>query len=111
MAQAQLAVMTVHGSTQTWQPPSGTMYKLNFDTAVFANRAASGVGVVIRNDQGEVMAALSVKGAAMDDSEEATVLACQKALEFAEDIGFLDLISDVDHFLDTAKSSSAGSGL
>lgn len=62
--------------TQSWQPPSGLMYKLNFDAAVFANREASSVGAVICNEKGEVMAALSAKGSAVDDSEEAEVLVC-----------------------------------
>lgn len=52
------------------------MYKLNFDAAVFANREASSVGAVIHNEKGEVMAALSAKGSAVDDNEEAEVLVC-----------------------------------
>ncbi|XP_023906722.1 uncharacterized protein LOC112018431 [Quercus suber] len=68
------------------------MYKLNFNADVFANREASGVGVVIHNMKGEVMVALSTKGSIVGDSEEAKALACRKALEFAMDAGFLDLI-------------------
>ena len=41
--------------------------------------------MVIRNDKGEVMAALSAKGPPVMDSEEAEVLAGRKALEFALD--------------------------
>ena len=29
--------------TQTWQPPKGQVYKLNFDAAIFADLLASGV--------------------------------------------------------------------
>ena len=53
---------------------------------------ASGIGVIIRNDRGQVMAALSSKSHAVVDNEEAEVLACRKALEFAMDAGFLELI-------------------
>ena len=73
------------------------MYKLNFNAAVFANREASGVRAVIRNEKREVMAALSAKGATVVDSEEAEVLACQKALEFAVDASFSNLIIEGDN--------------
>ena len=73
------------------------MYKLNFNAAVFANREASGVGAVIRNEKREVMAALSAKDATVVDSEEAEVLACQKALEFAVDASFSNLIIEGDN--------------
>ena len=75
------------------------MYKLNFNAAVFANREASGVGAMIRNEKREVMAALSAKGATYTvvDSEEAEVLACQKALEFAVDASFSNLIIEGDN--------------
>ena len=73
------------------------MYKINFDVAVFANMATSGIGVVIWNDRGQVMAALSSKGHAMVDSEEAEVVACRKALEFVVDAGFSKLIVEGDN--------------
>ena len=73
------------------------MYKLNFNAAVFANREASGVGAVIRNEKREVMAELSAKDATVVDSEEAEVLACQKALEFAVDASFSNLIIEGDN--------------
>ena len=73
------------------------MYKLNFDATVFANMTALGIGVIIRNNREQVMAALSLKSHAVVDSEEAKVLACRKALEFAMDAGFLELIVEGDN--------------
>ena len=96
-AQTQLAVPETNDHSQVWQPPERTMYKLNFDAAVFANMTASGIGVIIRNNRGQVMAALSSKSHAVVDSEEAEVLACRKALEFAMDAGFLELIVEGDN--------------
>nr|XP_023901788.1 uncharacterized protein LOC112013629 [Quercus suber] len=46
---------------QNWMPPMGQLYKLNFDAAVFSN--GSGIGVVIRNATGDVLAALLARGA------------------------------------------------
>ena len=52
-------------------------------------------------DKGQVMAALSSRGPAITDSEEAGgeeagVLACKKVLEFAVEVGFSDLVIDGD---------------
>ena len=86
-----------NGQTQAWQPSEGSFYKLNFDAVVFVDMTASGIGAVFRNDKGEVMAALSSKGPAEIDSEEAEVLACRKALEFVVEAGFFDLVIEEDN--------------
>ena len=43
------------------------------------------------------MAAMSIKGPPVADSEEAEVLACRKALEFSIDAGVMDLIIEGDN--------------
>ena len=70
---------------------------MNFDGACFNNGADSGYGAVVRNGNGEVMAAISAKGGAVKDSEEVEVLACREALEFAIDAGFLEVILESDN--------------
>ena len=45
--------------TVSWQPPSHGYYKVNIDGAVFSKRKQVGAGVVIRDREGEVIAALS----------------------------------------------------
>ena len=42
------------------------------------------------------MAALAAKGSVVRDSEEVEVLACRKALEFAIDAGFMEIILEGD---------------
>ncbi|KAL0012535.1 hypothetical protein SO802_007643 [Lithocarpus litseifolius] len=71
-------------------------YKLNFDAAIFTDKGRSGVGAVIRNERGEVMATLSAMGPFVQDSEEAEIVACRKALEFAIDACFTDLVIEGD---------------
>ena len=89
-----------HGPVQqTWQPPPETFFKLNFDGACFDEGAASGYGAVIRNEKGDVMAALAVRGGAVHDSEEVEVMACRKALEFAIDAGFTEIVLEGDNAL------------
>ena len=73
------------------------MYKLTFDAAIFTDISTSGVGVIIRNEKGQVMVALSSKGLAVIDSEKVEVLACRQAMEFALDDGFSDLIVEGDN--------------
>ena len=51
------------------------MCKLNFDVAVFTEQLSSGIGAIIRNAQGEVMAGMSAKGPYVRNSEEAEALA------------------------------------
>ena len=96
-AQVQLAIPSRTVAVQTWMPPSEFQYKINFDAAVFADIKASGFGVVIRNDKGEVMAALFAKGPPVMDSKEAEVLAGHKALEFALDLGFSEVVLEGDN--------------
>ena len=45
------------------------------------------------------MAALAAKGSAVRDSEELEVFACRKALEFAIDAGFMEIILEGDNAL------------
>ena len=92
-AQVQLSLPSpTTRNQQRWSPPIRSLFKLNFDAAVFNDINASGVGVVIRNDRGEVMVSFFAKGPRVVDSEEAEVLACRKALELAIDSGFTELV-------------------
>ena len=72
-------------------------YKLNFDVAVFSGLDRSGYGVIIRNDNGEVMAAMTASGPKVSTSDEAEMLACRRAIEFAVDAGFSKLIIEGDN--------------
>nr|XP_023894916.1 uncharacterized protein LOC112006843 [Quercus suber] len=89
---------------QNWKPPSGQLYKLNFDATMF--ETGLGVGAVICNAARDVMAALSARGAAVVNSEEAEALACQKAMEFAIDAGFSELIVEGDNAMVMSVVSS-----
>ncbi|XP_050259107.1 uncharacterized protein LOC126704117 [Quercus robur] len=83
-------------SRDTWQPPSPSIFKLNFDAALFSALNSSGFGAVIRNEKGEAMAAMATKGPEVSSSEEAKFLACRKAIEFAADAGFFELVIEGD---------------
>lgn len=84
-------------SRDTWQPPPPSIFKLNFDAALFSALNSLGFGVVIRNEKGEVMTAMAAKGPEVSSSEEAEFLACRKAIEFAIDAGFSELVIEGDN--------------
>ncbi|KAK9988600.1 hypothetical protein SO802_028839 [Lithocarpus litseifolius] len=59
--------------------------------SVFSDLNCSGVGAIIRNHAGEVMASMSAKGEYVHNTDEVEALACRKALEFAMEAGFSNL--------------------
>ena len=92
-----MRIQTCNPSVSRWHPLASNGFKLNFDAAIFQELHASGFGAIIRNETGEVMASLSAKGPAVVDSEEAEVLACRKAVEFAVDSGFYSFTIEGDN--------------
>ena len=96
-AQGQLQRSEINSGSEVWNPPPEPVYKLNFDAAIFSELRCSGVGAMIRNARGEVMAAMSARGPPVFDSLEAEIMACRKALEFAIDAGFTDLVIEGDN--------------
>ncbi|KAL0015370.1 hypothetical protein SO802_002439 [Lithocarpus litseifolius] len=69
---------------------------------------ASGFGVVIPNERGESMAAVSARVLSVQNSEEAEALACRKAVEVAMDFGFRDVTLEGDNISVMNSISSAG---
>ena len=107
-AQAQLVVQPRQKPNgEIWQPPPLEVYKLNYDAALFSDLGKIGVGAVIRNEKGEVMVAMTACGLAVQASEEAELLACRRALEFAVDAGFYRLIIEGDNSNVTHAISSS----
>ena len=96
-AQQHLAVPTSIARDAQWNPPSKNGFKLNFDAAIFKDCNALGFGAVIRNGEGEVLVALAARGPPISNSEEAEVLVCRKALEFAVGARFAELILEGDN--------------
>ena len=95
--QDQLSTPVRQSSVNMWHPPPASIFKLNFNAAIFADLNSSGFGAIIRNERDEVMVAMSVKGPPVNDGEEAKIPACWKALEFSIDAGFLELIIEGDN--------------
>ncbi|XP_023886860.1 uncharacterized protein LOC111998965 [Quercus suber] len=80
-----------------WKPPPNSVFKLNFDAVVFVEAKRTRFDAIIRNDKGKVMAAMSAGGPLVSSSEEAELLACRKAVDFATDAGFSELVIEGDN--------------
>ena len=71
-----------------WRPPIAPSVKANFDDAIFSQDGLAGIGVIIWNEQGLVMAALSQQIPSPASVEMVEVLAARQALVFAKELGF-----------------------
>ena len=71
-----------------WKPPSASSVKINFDGALFGESDRAGLGVVIRNSNGKVSAALSEKIMKPQSAELVEILATRRAVLFSCDLGF-----------------------
>lgn len=79
-----------------WFPPDRNWYKVNFDGALFTDQNRAGVGVVVRNDLGQVMAACSLKIQSLADPAHVEAMAALKVAQFASEMGFRDFSLEGD---------------
>ena len=79
-----------------WHPPNASWYKINFDGAFFVKENCAGVGVVIRNEQGLVMASLSQKIPLPFIVIEVEALAARRAVKFAAELGLDQIVLEGD---------------
>nr|POF12608.1 hypothetical protein CFP56_25070 [Quercus suber] len=79
-----------------WLCPQDGWVKANFDGAVFSEFNQSGVGVVIRDKNGAVLASCSEKILHAYKPDEVEALAALKAASLARDLGFQNVILEGD---------------
>ena len=70
-----------------WRSPAQWEYKTNFDGAMFQDTGEAGLGVAIRNHDGEVMAALSEKIPQPSSVTLLEILAARRAAIFVHEVG------------------------
>ena len=89
---------SVCGSTSPvkWKPPNANSVKINFDGALFGESDYAGLGVVIRNSNGKVLAALSEKIMKPHFAELVEILAARRAVMFSYDLGFQNSVFEGD---------------
>ena len=91
------ASMTPQVSTQPhWSAPTQTRYKVNFDGALFSSTDAAGLGVVIHDNVGAVIGALSMRIPLPQLVAMVETLGCRRAVQFAVEIGLHEVIVEGD---------------
>ncbi|XP_050263892.1 uncharacterized protein LOC126708117 [Quercus robur] len=70
-----------------WCPPMGERFKTNYDGAVFSESREVGIGVVVRNAKGKVIAALAEKILYPSSVEVLEALAARRAVKFIVELG------------------------
>ncbi|KAK9991150.1 hypothetical protein SO802_026135 [Lithocarpus litseifolius] len=79
-----------------WIPPDYPWYKINTDAAVFSTTKSVGIGVMVRDHEGSVLAALSKCMPLPLGPLEAEAKAMDEAVSFTKDIGLQDVIFETD---------------
>ena len=90
-----------------WTPPSPGQYKINVDGVVFKEQKMAGVGIIIRDDAGQLISACSKKIDAPLGAIEVEAKAVEMGLQFAKDMFIQDFTLETDSLsLVNALSSS-----
>jgi len=79
-----------------WTYSFSDFYKLNVDAAGLIDDGKWGIDVVVRDNEGVVIAASCWQVFSLPDSEVAEALAMQKGLKFSKYMSFLNLIAESD---------------
>ena len=81
-----------HRKRTRWKPPDVDSFKVNYDGATFNEQGKAGIGVVIRNSEGPVMASLSQQVPLPATVAQVEALAARRAVEFALEVGITQAI-------------------
>ncbi|XP_023910597.2 uncharacterized protein LOC112022257 [Quercus suber] len=82
--------------TQRWVPPAEGTYKVNYDGAYFVDEEKAGIGVVVRNELGQVMGSLAEKIDMPSTVEVLKALAARRAMLFMEELGLRHAVFEGD---------------
>lgn len=103
-----LAYHQIRCGSVKWFPPCPGFYKINCDTAIDSNKARVGIGIVIRDSIGFIMASSSQVIAAAFNAQVAEAMAIRRAIMFSNDCCLFPCVleSDVEVFVNWIKKGS-----
>ena len=79
-----------------WKPLDLSFFKINFDRAIFRNENKSGIGVVVRDHTGSIIASLAQLISLALQPVEIEAVAATWALEFGQEIGISEVVLEGD---------------
>ncbi|KAK1592157.1 hypothetical protein Q3G72_020380 [Acer saccharum] len=79
-----------------WIPPEVGKFKMNCAAAVDIHHERTGIGVVIRDADGEVLACCSQRLETNMSNKAAKLIAIQKGIQFGVDCGFPSCVAELD---------------
>ena len=82
----------VHAQRPRWKPPNTSFVKANFDGAIFEDISAVGIGVAVRNELGEVVAAMAEKILVPNSVFTPETLAARHAVLFVQELGIRNVV-------------------
>nr|POF09767.1 hypothetical protein CFP56_21405 [Quercus suber] len=82
-----------------WKPPPADLVKINFDGATCSGTNKSGLGVVIRDSMGQVLASCSKVVNQAHSSSEVEAMAAGLVLSFAAELGVKNAVLEGDSLL------------
>ena len=88
--------MAVRRMDLRWKPPDSGVYKINFDGALFLEQRCAGLGVVVRDSVGLVMAALSQRVRLPGSANVVEALAARRAICFAQELSLHNVVIEGD---------------
>ncbi|XP_030926840.1 uncharacterized protein LOC115953356 [Quercus lobata] len=103
--------------SRRWCPPAASLVKINFDGAWYNESEKAGLGVVIRNGEGQVLAAMSEQIVKPPSVELLELLAAKRAVSFAAETGHEQVVCEgdsksvVNSLRGTGKENSQGGHL
>ena len=86
----------LHRKHTHWKPPEAGLFKVNYDGAIFKEQGRVGIGVVICNSDGAVLASLSQQIPLPTTVAQVEALAAWRAAKFALEIGIDQVIIEGD---------------
>lgn len=81
---------------QKWRPPPPGMFKVNVDGATSGDRNPSSIGMIIRDNRGETIAALYMSLNGQYPSLETEVIALEKGVLLAKEMELQQIVLEND---------------
>ncbi|KAK9993501.1 hypothetical protein SO802_023204 [Lithocarpus litseifolius] len=93
---------------QQWRPFDPNIYKVNFDAAVFRASNLAGVGVIVRDNRGDPIGALTMPVPISQSVAELEALACLRAVQFSLEIGLTRVVKGDSVIVTEALNNGTG---